>query len=170
MRSERRGGANESTDSCAGTTGCAPSGGQRRPQSSVAGTPAGGRGTSTPPPGLCANAYTCGLHTGFICRVLKNQEARSPGTSGDVVTGTGHCHTAPIQWQTVTASGMQSRLRACGRAGRLATALAPPPIPLPRLGSAAVIAAEFVPATAGSAYKLEPSVATTTSSLPPPVE
>ena len=64
---------------------------------------------------------------------------------------------------------MQGRLLACGRAGRLATAL-PPPAPLPPNGSAAVIAAEFVPATAGSAYRLEPKVATTTSSPLPPAK
>ena len=63
MRSERRGGATTSTDACAGTTGCAPSGGQRRPQSSVADTPAGGRGTSTPPPGASASACTCRAQT-----------------------------------------------------------------------------------------------------------
>lgn len=85
---------------------------------------------------------------------------------GDLSSRTGHCHTPSPRQQTATGEATQGRLLACGRAGRLATAL--PPVPL--LGSAAVIAAEFVPATAGSAYRLDPSVATTTSSPLPPAE
>lgn len=59
-------GAPMSTVPCTGTIGCAPNGGQRRPQSSVAGNPGAGRGTSTPWPGSCARVE---VYLGLGCKL-----------------------------------------------------------------------------------------------------